>query len=118
MKIISYSDLHLEFGSALTPPKSADADLMILAGDIITFKSFHPLSQLLSSWEKPVLFVAGNHEYYTRSPMQIENVRFKEWLAQEHPIVLFLQNEAVTIDGIHFFGELCGRIFAEVQNRR
>ena len=104
VKIISYSDLHLEFGSVLTPPKSADADLMILAGDIITFKNFQPLSQFLSAWEKPVLFVAGNHEYYTRRPMQSENTKFKDWLAQEHPNVLFLQDEAVTIDGVHFFG--------------
>ncbi len=104
MKIISYSDLHLEFGSTLTPPKSADADVMILAGDIITFKDFQPLSQFLSAWEKPVLFVAGNHEYYTRRSMQSENTKFVQWLAQEHPNVLFLQDEAVTIDGVHFFG--------------
>ena len=64
MKIITYSDLHLEFGSNFKPPKNSDADLMILAGDIITFKNFKPLSDFLSDWKKPVLFIAGNHEYY------------------------------------------------------
>ena len=34
MKIISYSDLHLEFGSNFMPPADTDADVMILAGDI------------------------------------------------------------------------------------
>ena len=30
MKIISYSDLHLEFGTDFSPPLDTDADLMIL----------------------------------------------------------------------------------------
>jgi predicted phosphodiesterase len=40
MKIISYSDLHLEFGSSFMPPADTDADVMILAGDIITCKDY------------------------------------------------------------------------------
>lgn len=59
MKIITYSDLHLEFGSNFKPPKNSDADLMILAGDIITFKNFKPLSDFLSDWSKPVLYITG-----------------------------------------------------------
>lgn len=59
MKIISYSDLHLEFGTNLQPPADTDADVMILAGDIITFKDFMPLDWFLRSWNKPVLYVTG-----------------------------------------------------------
>jgi predicted phosphodiesterase len=47
MKIISYSDLHLEFGTEFTPPKNSAADLMILAGDIITFKNYDLLARFL-----------------------------------------------------------------------
>ena len=47
MKIITYSDLHLEFGTEITPSKDSDADLMILAGDVITFKDFSPLDKLI-----------------------------------------------------------------------
>ena len=36
MKIITYSDLHLEFGTDFMPLADSCADLMILAGDIIT----------------------------------------------------------------------------------
>ena len=45
MKIITYSDLHLEFGTDFRPPQDSDADVMILAGDIITFKDFRPLER-------------------------------------------------------------------------
>jgi predicted phosphodiesterase len=47
MKIISYSDLHLEFGQNFQPPSDSDADVMILAGDIITFRNFKPLGWML-----------------------------------------------------------------------
>jgi len=33
MKIITYSDLHLEFGGKLIPAPQNSADLMVLAGD-------------------------------------------------------------------------------------
>jgi predicted phosphodiesterase len=104
MKIISYSDLHLEFGTGFLPPAESDADVMILAGDIITFRDYKPLQRFLAEWSKPVLFVAGNHEYYTNTPMQEEDARFKAWLAEAHPNATFLQDQAITIDGVHFFG--------------
>ncbi len=104
MKIISYSDLHLEFGQNFQPPSDSEADVMILAGDIITFRNFKPLGWMLKFWKKPVLFVAGNHEYYTQRTMDAGENAFKSWLAEYHPNVTFLQDEAITIDGVHFFG--------------
>jgi len=52
MKIIIYSDLHLEFGTEFQPPADSKADLMILAGDIISFRDFRPLERLLDGWNK------------------------------------------------------------------
>jgi predicted phosphodiesterase len=104
MKIITYSDLHLEFGTAFKPPKNSDADLMILAGDIITFKNFKPLSGFLSDWKKPVLFVAGNHEYYTRKPMSECENEFQDLISKNHPNVTWLNNSAFTLEDVHFFG--------------
>ncbi len=104
MKIISYSDLHLEFGTDFRPPTNSDADLMILAGDIITCKDYTPLSRFLQDWHKPVLYVMDNHEYYTRHPMHEENRNFRQWLADTHPKITLLLDEAVTLDGVHFFG--------------
>jgi Icc-related predicted phosphoesterase len=96
--------LHLEFGGGWTLPAELDGDVMILAGDIITFTDYGPLDRILKRWEKPVLYVAGNHEYYTRSPMNQEDNKFRAWLGGSHPHVTLLLDEAVAIDGVNFFG--------------
>ena len=70
MKIASYSDLHLEFKHDWNLPTTLDADIILLAGEIILFNDFIPLKRLMKNWEKPVLFVPGNHEYYTDIPMR------------------------------------------------
>ena len=98
MKIITYSDLHLEFGSGWSLPDHLQGDLMILAGDIIKLNDYAPLHQLLRKWNKPVLYVAGNHEYYTQTPMNREQEKFKAWLAAHHPLVNLLLDEAALID--------------------
>lgn len=113
MKIISYSDLHLEFESGWKMPDDIDADLMIVAGDIITFKDYSPLTIFLDRWEKPVLYVTGNHEYYTRMSRDQEETDFKNWVATNHPNVTFLHDEAVTIGGVHFFG---GTLWTDFNN--
>jgi predicted phosphodiesterase len=104
MKIITYSDLHLEFGSNFKPPKNSDADLMILAGDIITFKNFKPLSDFLSGWSKPVLYVTGNHEYYTNRPMDAGEYAFKDYIATHQSNITWLNNSDFILDDVHFFG--------------
>jgi len=104
MKIITYSDLHLEFGTNFKPPKDSDADLMILAGDIITFRNFEPLSDFLFNWKKPALFVAGNHEYYTRKPMSECENEFQNFISKNHPNITWLNNSNFVLDDVHFFG--------------
>jgi len=104
LKIITYSDLHLEFGSGWTLPAEADGDLMILAGDIITLKDYAPLDRLLQRWDKPVLYTTGNHEYYTGIPMNQEDDKFRAWLEANHPNVTLLLDEEVSIGGVNFFG--------------
>lgn len=104
MKLLIYSDLHLEFGSGFCLPEKTEADILILAGDIITFDNYKPLGRFLQDWNKPVLFVAGNHEYYTQTPMDEEDSTFSEWLKSNHPNVHFLRDESISIDGVYFFG--------------
>ena len=77
---------------------------MILAGDIVTFRDYQPLDRILRRWQKPVLYVTGNHEYYTRKPMHEEDARFRAWLAREHPHVTLLLDEEVAIADVQFFG--------------
>jgi predicted phosphodiesterase len=77
---------------------------MILAGDIITLGDYDPLDRLLQKWKKPVLYVTGNHEYYTRRPMNEEDKRFRAWLITKHPRVKLLLDEEASVGGVHFFG--------------
>lgn len=104
MRILTYSDLHLEFGSRWRPPAAADGDLLILAGDIINLSDYAPLDHFLQRWRKPVLYVTGNHEYYTSRPMSDEETNCKAWLQRHHPHVNLLLDESTTIAGVNFFG--------------
>lgn len=104
MKLLIYSDLHLEFGAPFSVPDDAGAEVLILAGDIITFENYRLLDGLLQGWRKPVIFIAGNHEYYAQTPMIEREQAFAEWLDSNHPHVCFLRNESVSINGVHFFG--------------
>ena len=69
MKIQVASDLHLEFlqrnflGERLIAPASG-ADLLVLAGDIANGID---AVRLFADWPVPVLYVAGNHEFYSQS---------------------------------------------------
>src|SRR5439155_7258727 len=78
-KIIYVSDLHLEFYKKLKQLLNyinfndwPDADILILAGDIMNIKSddrslkkrFTKLIKLFKEKYKNVIYVAGNHEYY------------------------------------------------------
>jgi predicted phosphodiesterase len=78
--------------------------VLVLAGDIITVKDTEPLNHFLKYWDKPVLYVMGNHEYYTYRPMVDENLRLKSYFAEQHPNVTLLLDEEISIDGVHFFG--------------
>lgn len=93
MKIIIYSDLHLDFHHSWRLSPGIDGDILVLAGDIITFKDLTPLAALLRDWDKPVLFIAGNHEYYTRMPMQ-ENAQRSGagWRQNCHMLLFYAMN--------------------------
>lgn len=68
MKIQIASDLHLEFIQSVFPGEriispAADADMLILAGDIASGPG---AIQTFADWPVPVLYVPGNHEFYGR----------------------------------------------------
>jgi hypothetical protein len=103
MKVLTYSDVHLEFGRNWHPPRNIDGDVMLLAGDITSFKTYKPLKFFLRFWDKPVIYIAGNHEYYGTNMEPAERVAV-EWISQKLPNVHYLKNSAVEINGVHFFG--------------
>jgi predicted phosphodiesterase len=104
MRILTYSDLHLEFLTGWNLPVEAEGDVLILAGDIITLMDYGPLHRVLRHWQKPVLYVTGNHEYYTQRPMNEEEANLRAWLDERHPNVKLLLDDEVTIGKVHFFG--------------
>lgn len=103
MKIWLFSDLHLEHTPlpSLQPPK---ADLCIAAGDILD-KGIIPSLEWLN--EKiaptmPVVFVAGNHEFYRSSILDAKAAA--KIASADMPNIHYLENRAIKIDGILFAG--------------
>lgn len=108
MKISTFSDLHLEFREDFKPPLDSDADVMVLAGDICTFGTLDRLARFLDGWTKPVIYIAGNHEYYGKDdsmPTPMRDVKtMLHTLAKTQPNMAFLDNSGVSFDGVQFFG--------------
>jgi predicted phosphodiesterase len=96
VKLHVLSDLHLEFAPFEVP--DTGADVVLLAGDIGTKIDGVEFAQAI---EKPVIYVAGNHEYYGGA---IPHLTQKMRLLAEGSNVHFLENDAVVIDGVRFLG--------------
>jgi predicted phosphodiesterase len=98
MKIHILSDLHIEFES-FYPPRTG-ADVVVLAGDIhIGKKGIDWAKATFPS--QPVLYVLGNHEYYSRAyPKHISDL--KELAAGTN--IHVLENDLLVIDNIVFLG--------------
>lgn len=103
MKIQLASDLHLEFihrmfpGEALISPAHG-ADILVLAGDIA---SGALAVEIYREWPVPVLYVAGNHEFYGAN---VERVRDDIRRAAEGTSVRFLDNDVADFGGVRFLG--------------
>jgi predicted phosphodiesterase len=98
VRIHVLSDLHLERQAFSSP--DVDADLVILAGDIATGTGGVEWAR---SWahERPVLYVAGNHEFYGHStPGLLEQLRG----AADGSRVDVLENGEAIIGGVRFLG--------------
>ena len=92
------SDLHLE--RAPFAPQGVDADAVVLAGDIATGTRGVEWAREWAG-ERPVLYVAGNHEFYGHAiPGLIGQLRSA---AAGSPVSV-LENDEVILGGIRFLG--------------
>jgi hypothetical protein len=96
MKLHILSDLHLGQGALAPPP--TDADIVILAGDIARP---HQAITWALGFDKPVLFVAGNHEFYGGS---IPGVRAELKRLSADTNVSVLDDDVAVIGGVRFLG--------------
>ena len=103
LKIQLASDIHLEFlqrefpGECLISPAHG-ADLLVLAGDI---GNGTQAIDLFQDWPVPVLFLAGNHEFYGHS---IQQMRVDLSKAASGTSITFLDNDSVDFGGVRFLG--------------
>lgn len=101
MRIQIVADLHLEFDSY--PLRIADdADVLAVAGDSTSARLLEKLDGFLRYSEKPVLLVAGNHEYYDGTFEEVNDELEK--LESEYSIFSFLNNKSAKIGDVKFIG--------------
>jgi predicted phosphodiesterase len=116
MKIQLASDLHLEFlqrnfpGERLISPAD-EADILVLAGDI---GNGIQAIELFKDWPVPVLYLAGNHEFYGSD---FDLTRAALLKAAEGTCVKFLDNDAADFEGIRFLGTTLWTDYRLVLNR-
>ncbi len=96
MRINYFSDIHLEFGSLEAPQN--DADIVIAAGDIgVSTQGVEWLKTL----NKPVIYVAGNHEFYSQEYRQTLQLLRKQCANSN---IQFLENDSFIYQGVRFLG--------------
>ena len=96
MKLNVLSDLHLSRGELALPEN--DADLVVLAGDVARPERAIAWASRIA---RPVLYVAGNHEFYGGS---IEGTLAELKRLAEGTRVRVLDDEEALIDGVRFLG--------------
>lgn len=112
IKINLKSDLHVEFWVAeqvdefIEQETPGDFDILILAGDIgnPTIPTFEQLLRgLTCKWgEKPIIYVAGNHEYYSGNVEDMGNMIVD--ITSQYPTIHYLNRSSIMINGIRFLG--------------
>lgn len=104
MKIQLISDLHLGFKHKTLPRISAEADILVLAGDIsasvLNLEDYFGRVREVS--DMPIIMCLGNHDYYghylnkAAEDLAVVEDRFDD--------VHILSREWVEIDGVNFVG--------------
>ena len=105
MKIQVLSDLHNEF-SFYKIKIHKDADVLVLAGDIVNADSIDFLKSTFKKIDIPVIYIAGNHEFYTKNNNLTKSLvteKIKE-IVKDFSNVHFLDNSSIEIDGVRFIG--------------
>ncbi len=113
MNLVIISDTHNKHEELKLP----EGDVIIHCGDITIDGSLEEVRSFLKWFEKldfPYkLLVAGNHDFY----IQNNPIAFRKLLDES---IIYLENEAIEIEGFHFYGSPYTYTFGEwaFQRRR
>lgn len=107
MKIREVSDLHLEFGPLDLKP--IGEDVLCLSGDIGIFTDGMLWARNYARKHSvPVLVIPGNHEFYRNAKHQFHTipstVAAMRAVADSEPLLHFLEDRQINIDGVTFLG--------------
>lgn len=94
MRINYFSDIHLEFGNLAIP--NNDADIIIAAGDIGIGRQG---VEWLKTINKPVIYIAGNHEFYTH---EYRNTMSMLRSSCANSKIQFLEKDTLILQGVRF----------------
>lgn len=120
MKVAYCSDLHLEFRELQVD--IVDADVLVLAGDIMLIKyliddvKYNERSYLIDFIDKvtqnykDVLWIMGNHEYYSGA---LEDINILREALASYSNLHILENESIIIDNVKFVG---GTMWTDLNN--
>ena len=104
MKLQIMSDMHLEFGPIDVDTLTTDADVLILAGDIVVAASVNKgkydyfFDWALANYVH-VLMIMGNHEHYSGDIQDSFDIIQARW-----PDLILLERDTYQIDNITFYG--------------
>lgn len=104
MRLLVLSDLHLEIWGEHVPRidiAASQPDIVILAGDIHT-KSRAPAWAAKTFPGLPVLYVAGNHEFYGEAIEKVGNAILQECALYRN--VHYLECREYVLPGLRFLG--------------
>lgn len=94
MRINYFSDVHLEFGKLAIP--NNNADIVVAAGDIGLGRQG---VEWLKTINKPVIYIAGNHEFYTHEYHNTMNM-LRHSCANSN--IHFLEKNTFVFQGVRF----------------
>lgn len=96
MRIQFFSDIHLEFGRFDVP--ATNADVIVAAGDIgVGTEGI----EWLGETGKPVIYVAGNHEFYLGEYFEVQRALA---VAAAGSHVHYLEQSEIELAGVRFLG--------------
>nr|WP_313014162.1 metallophosphoesterase [Brucella intermedia] len=113
MKLWIFSDLHEELGTTRSfPDRRPDADIALMAGDWTHADKIEAtVKAFIEKFQMPVVYVAGNHEFYgsltRRSSLESDQMilRLAEKASEDWDHRLYvLDEDTIVIEGVRFIG--------------